>query len=298
MVKNILYLLKEKQCACARCGIVIADPMFGAIGYECDHVEENHRENDQSMKMFDITSAYEKEVYVAINEIVKTQLTCGTCHYRVKYSVVKALPKTLARKYPTINPRAASVYINSVEGKNMLDDFSKAWGADKILTLTWQDLQVMMSKFALALEDVAYITEGVWNDGRWESGDKVEERHYYLCRVFMNAITRKLGLFCKMSFSNLLPTDLMGVDFHHIMPEKKEFEPTALADGSPWRAVKELRKTCALCKMCHAKVTHSKLSMTKFMTHFNKELGYKVDDATGYVVNDQGSKKQRREVSL
>ena len=88
------------------------------------------------------------------------------------------------------------------------------------------------------------------------------------------------------------------IDLHHILKKKKEFEPSALAGGSPWRAVKELRKTCALCKMCHAKVTHSKLSMTKFMTHFNTELGYKVDDATGYVVNDQGSKKQRREVSL
>jgi hypothetical protein len=108
MLKNILYLLKEKQCACARCGIVIEDTMFGAIGYESDHVEENHRENDQSMKMFHIADAYRKEVYVAINEISKTQLTCGTCHYRVKYSVVEDFPKTFAMKYPAIDPRAVS----------------------------------------------------------------------------------------------------------------------------------------------------------------------------------------------
>ena len=133
------------------------------------------------------------------------------------------------------------------------------------------------------------------------ASDEKKERQFYLCRVFMNAITRKLGgcLFCKMSFSNLLPTDLMGVDFHHIMEAKKEREPSELVHGSPWRAAKELRKTCALCKMCHAKVTHSKSSASKFMTLFNDEFGYNVDNATGYVIQEQqGTKKKRREVSL
>ncbi len=74
------------------------------------------------------------------------------------------------------------------------------------------------------------------------------------------------------------------------MQEKKEFEPSPLASGSPWRAVMELRKTCALCKYCHANITHSKSSMSKFMTCFNEDFGYNVDDVTGYVVNDQGSK--------
>jgi hypothetical protein len=285
MLKNIIYLLKEKQCACARCGMEIEDRMFGAIGYECDHVEENYRENDQSMKLFKIADAFRKEVDVAINEVTKTQLTCGTCHLRVKYSISKDLPQTLLREYPVIHPRAVTVYLDSDEGINMLDDFSKAWGADKILTLTWQDLQVMMSKFALALEDVAYITEGVWNDGRWE-GDREEERQYYVCRIFMNVITCKLGgcLFCKISFSNLLPIQLMGIDFHHIMEAKKKHEPSELAKGSPWRAAQELRKTCALCRGCHAKVTHCKSSASKLMTLFNDEFGYNVDNATGYVI--------------
>jgi hypothetical protein len=87
-------------------------------------------------------------------------------------------------------------------------------------------------------------------------------------------------------------------EFHHILEATKEYEPSGLAHGSPSRAAKELRKTCALCKMCHAKVTHSKSSFLKFMTRFNDELGYKVDSATGYVVKEQGSKKQCCEVSL
>ena len=90
----------------------------------------------------------------------------------------------------------------------------------------------------------------------------------------------------------------MGVDFHHIMEAKKEREPGLLVHGSPSRAAKELRKTCALCRGCHAKVTHSQSSASKFMTLFNDEFGYNVDNATGNVIKEQGgSKKQRREVS-
>jgi hypothetical protein len=44
VIENFLYLMREKQCACARCGIVITDTMFGAIGFESDHVEENYHE--------------------------------------------------------------------------------------------------------------------------------------------------------------------------------------------------------------------------------------------------------------
>ena len=195
MLKNIIYLLKEKQCACARCGMEIEDRKFGAIGYECDHVEENYRENDQSMKLFNIAQAFEKEVHVAINEVTKTQLTCGTCHLRVKYSISKDLPQTLLREYPAIHPRAVTVYLDSDEGQNMLKDFSTAYVSDYLLTLTWQGLQSMTSKFGIALEDVAYITEGVWNDGRWNTkydSKKKVERQFRVSRIFMNAIARKL----------------------------------------------------------------------------------------------------------
>jgi hypothetical protein len=53
----------------------------------------------------------------------------------------------------------------------MLKDFDKAYYSDELQTLTWLDLQDMTSKFSLALEDIAYITEGVWKDGRWTMDD-------------------------------------------------------------------------------------------------------------------------------
>ena len=129
----------------------------------------------------------------------------------------------------------------------------------------------------------------VWNDEK--SGGKSRYK-YRLCRVFINAaITRKLGgcLFCETSFSDLLPIQLMGVDFHHTMESNKSYGPSECACKSPRTAMLELRKTCPLCKLCHAKVTHSKKSKTKFMSRFN-ELGYKVNEQTGYVFKEEESK--------
>jgi hypothetical protein len=296
MVNNFLCLIKEKQCACARCGIEIRDSMFGAIGYESDHIEENYHENDDSNKNFWIGNLDQCNIYATLNEIVKTQLTCGFCYYRVKYSVIAKLPKVLTRKCDAIPPRAVSVYLDSDEGKSMLVDFNQAWHADDLMErLSWQELQAMTSKFGLALEDIAYITKGVWNDGK--RGNKTTCQHR-LCRVFINAITHKLEgcLFCGAPFSNLLSIQLMGIDFHHIMEAKKSCGPIKCAYKSPRDATMELRKTCTLCRLCHAKVTHSNSSLSKFLTRF-EELGYKVDKSTGYVVKEEESKR-RHEMTL
>jgi hypothetical protein len=88
----------------------------------------------------------------------------------------------------------------------------------------------------------------------------------------------------------------MGIDFHHIMEAKISCGPTKCK--SPHDATVELRKTCTLCRLCHAKVTHSNSSLSKFMTRF-EELGYKVDKSTGYVVKeDEEPKKRCHEMNL
>jgi hypothetical protein len=229
-----------------------------------------------------------------MNEIVKTQLTCGFCHHRVKFSNVAELPNELARKYDAVPPRAVSVYLDSEEGNRMINDFNRAWHADDFGRLTWKELKAMTAKFNLALEDIAYVTEGVWSD---ETRNNVFK--YHLTRLLTNAITRKVGgcLFCGTSFSDLLPIQLMGVDFHHIMESKKKYDPSHRALFSPREAVFELRKTCPLCKLCHTKVTHSKSNLKKFMTRFD-ELGCKVNEMTGYVVKEEESKRGPRRFDL
>ena len=78
---------------------------------------------------------------------------------------------------------------------------------------------------------------------------------------------------------------------------KKSYEPTKCAQISPRKAMLELRKNCPLCKLCHGRVTHSNLSLTKFLSRFD-DLGYKVNEPTGYVVKEEESIKRRRRYDL
>jgi hypothetical protein len=75
------------------------------------------------------------------------------------------------------------------------------------------------------------------------------------------------------------------------------YEPNRCANKSPHDAMLELRKTCLLYKLCHAKVTHSKLFLSKFMSRFD-ELGYRVNKQTGFVVKGEESKKRPRHYDL
>ncbi len=71
------------------------------------------------------------------------------------------------------------------------------------------------------------------------------------------------------------------------------YEPNRCANKSPHDAMSELRKTCLLYKLCHAKVTHSKSFLSRF-----DELGYKVNEQTGFVVKGEESKKRPRHYDL
>jgi hypothetical protein len=42
------------------------------------------------------------------------------------------------------------------------------------------------------------------------------------------------------------------IDFHHIDPSKKEFEPSQIITASNVRLVNELKKCVCLCRNCHA----------------------------------------------
>ena len=99
--------------------------MYGAIGFESDHVEENYRELEVSEKALsldcDVTC-----IGTALIEASKTQLTCGFCHYRNKYCIMSDFPKELMRKYDSTSPQAVSLYLDSTEGKNLLNDFERA----------------------------------------------------------------------------------------------------------------------------------------------------------------------------
>ena len=189
-------------------------------------------------------------------------------------------PKDLMRKYDPTSPQAVSLYLDSTEGKNLLNDFERAWqmpGNSK--EMSFEALQTMANKVGVALEDVAYFSKSKWGQ------PTMERRPYHLCRVYQNIITRKTGgcLLCGLSFSSLTVIQLYGVDFHHVLESKKGCEPSKCALKSPKLASMELRKTCALCKKCHAMVTHSNSAKARFTKKF-RELGYSVNNVSGDIV--------------
>ncbi len=279
LTQNFICILRENQCACARCGILIDCPMFGAIGFESDHVEENYRVNEDSERALSLDS-HVSCIETALSEASKTQLTCGFCHYRNKYCIMSDFPKELMRKYDPTSPQAVSLFLDSTEGKNLLNDFERAWqmpGNSK--EMSFKALQKMVNKVGIALEDVAYFSKSKWGQ------PTMERRKYHLCRVYQNIITRKTGgcLLCGLSFSSLTVIQLYGVDFHHVLESKKECDPTKCAWKSPKFTSMELRKTCALCKKCHSMVTYSNSAKARFTKKFT-ELGYSVNDVTGNIV--------------
>ena len=279
LTNHFIYILRENQCACARCGILIDSPMYGAIGFESDHVEENYRVLEDSEKALSLACGV-KCIGTALIEASKTQLTCGFCHYRNKYCIMSDFPKELMRKYDPTSPQAVCLYLDSTEGKNLLNDFERAWQAPRnSKEMSFEALQTMANKVGIAREDVAYFSKSKWGQ------PTMENRHYHLCRVYQNIITRKTGgcLLCGLSFSSLTVIQLYGVDFHHDLESKKECAPSKCAWKSPKLASMELRKTCALCKKCHAMVTHSNSAEARFTKKF-RELGYSVNNVSGDIV--------------
>ena len=107
--------------------------MFGAIGYDSDHVEENYHEegadsNKECQLGMNVTN-----ILKALSETPKTQIVCGFCHRKIKYCIIANLPKELSRKYDPISPQAVSLYLDSSEGKNLTYDFERAWQSPNLV---------------------------------------------------------------------------------------------------------------------------------------------------------------------
>ena len=55
MASTIIFLILEKQNACARCNVVSIDKRYGAFGFESDLVDENFRKKDEeTRKLYEV----------------------------------------------------------------------------------------------------------------------------------------------------------------------------------------------------------------------------------------------------
>ena len=81
MVKTIMFIIRDRQNACARCNVVSTDKWYGAFGFKSDHVDENYRrEGEESKKRFKVRAGRSMSILNMLEEIAKTQLICTHCH--------------------------------------------------------------------------------------------------------------------------------------------------------------------------------------------------------------------------
>jgi hypothetical protein len=87
MTDTTIFLIREKQIACARCNVVSIDKRFGAFAFESDHVDENFRkEGEESTKGFELGVGTYCSILNLLEEFSKTQLTCPTCHFSITHA--------------------------------------------------------------------------------------------------------------------------------------------------------------------------------------------------------------------
>jgi hypothetical protein len=86
------YLLKEDQCACARCGRESKNKAHGAWGFELDHVAENFRkEGEASTKSNSVSNI--KSLKGVLLEMTQCQLTCNECHQNLTHKKTEEIAK-------------------------------------------------------------------------------------------------------------------------------------------------------------------------------------------------------------
>jgi len=86
MTITIIFLVREKQIACARCNVVSIDKRYGAFAFESDHVDENFEEGRRDKEEVRNEYAEPLQHLKVVEEVTKTQLTCSTCHFTVTHT--------------------------------------------------------------------------------------------------------------------------------------------------------------------------------------------------------------------
>jgi hypothetical protein len=87
-----LFILREKMMCCAvkNCGDPITNTVWGAIGYDHDHVMDNDRKQGEARtKRAAKVPWLVLPLMVMLKELAKTQLKCKTCHLLVTSASAK-----------------------------------------------------------------------------------------------------------------------------------------------------------------------------------------------------------------
>ena len=289
-----VYTIRCMQGACAVCGKVIEDLLFGALGYESNHWEADKDSNDcggEGDKCFGVNAHNFGKAFIDImTELVKTQLECWECHNRFGPTLCKILPDKCFGVYNFL-PRPYCAVQDSPEGRDL-------YKCTKSLLLGEVESYSFEHVVSTILGDTFFTDERdalLFDKERWESITSVVARQEMIMRFYLQAEKRLAGpcYLCKETkFSTL--KSMGGGDNHHVDEDNKKLNPSECAsrakvakklDVKPadlgvveWLdfARCENRKTFLLDKCCHMKVTYDD-GWRKVFADMMTSDGYDVD---------------------
>lgn len=131
-VNNLcLFVLRESMMCCAtkNCGVKITDNIWGAIGFEHDHVMDNDPKEGKARTKRKNCWLLNMPIMDLLEELAKTQLKCRTCHLKItnhKYAT------TVSKKFEEKKRKAALKKVEvpkkrkAAPKKKMMDEWEES----------------------------------------------------------------------------------------------------------------------------------------------------------------------------
>jgi hypothetical protein len=275
--RMILYTIRNEQYGCGKCGRKIEELIFGAIGFESNHVaDDNATSDDERIKCFEasITKFLTGDLVDTLFEICKTRLECWRCHNHFGVSRFNELPDTCEGDH-TCEPVPFFIAQEKPECKKVL-----TW-LTKIQNVASQAFESIRDTFD-AETDFKPNDCFLFTGERWARADP-STRESMLYRVYLGVEKRMCGgcLRCGEKFCNLPVRELGGLDGHHVLEEMKLFNPSEGAKKTIDESLKENRKLAPLCKKCHIFIHHKVGENDRFMETLRSKYGVDVSLVDG-----------------
>eukprot|EP00985_Skeletonema_marinoi_P006588 scaffold2848_cov91-Skeletonema_marinoi.AAC.2 len=277
--RMLLYTLRNEQGCCGKCGRTIEDVIYGAVGYESNHVlDDNATSDEERIKCFDANiTAFHDDPVDALFELCKTRIECWRCHNHYGACAFDELPKTCEKNYDF---EAVPCFAAQQD-----DQCKKVLACIKellldVATLTFNTVCTTFESNT----DFRYKDCFLFNKERWTRAGKLT-RNIMLRRVYLQVEKRMCGgcLRCGEKFCNLPLRELGGIDLHHVIEEKKLFNPSEGVLKTFDVSLKENRKLVPLCKLCHIHVHHMPGENDKFMAKLESTYRVDIDQSTGEI---------------
>ncbi len=269
--RMLLYTIRCEQGCCGKCGVAIDNLLYGAVGFESNHVaDDNAESDDERIKCFNanIGAFGTGDLVDSLFEICKTRLECWKCHNHFGACNYDELPDKCVRNYDF---EAAPCFVaqERVECKNAL-----ACIKDLLCrNATSRSFEYICTEFQ-SNTVFHYQDCFLFNEERWNAASR-STREKMLHRVYLHVEKRVCGscLHCGETFCNLPARELGGIDLHHVIDAMKLFNPSEGVNKTIDESLKENRKLVPLCKKCHILIHHKDGENDRFMKTLKSKYG-------------------------